>query len=351
MSIMHRFTFSLFLIHAFIFLMTGNINAQVLCINCYDQNPPISTNINNLVVNGSFEISTCTPTNFDSFCPYSIYYSCDINNWHCSGGGPDTYCHLADSNFTVVPDGQIACYLGNLFANTCSPVFGDVSCLNFTGCTVQGISSPYPTSDSTHGGYDGVSISQTISGLTAGNVYVLEFWAGGEYYQLFTQPGIFAVDIGFGKIFLECPVTEAVTGTGKRYVIQFIAISALSNIKFTNWGHCDMTRSEVILDDIRVYPVSELSSIVPNCAVGIENSFVDNDIKVFQDGSHDHIKVISESDLPKTICIYNNLSQKVIEEHFTTSSQINVSALPKGTYYFEVKSKSSVLKNSSIVIM
>ena len=73
-----------------------------------------------------------------------------------------------------------------------------------TGGTVSGIPSGYPVNTPGFGGTAGLSLQQTVSGLIAGNTYVLEFWAGGESLSWYTESGVFAVDVGFGNIFMRC---------------------------------------------------------------------------------------------------------------------------------------------------
>jgi gliding motility-associated-like protein len=222
-------------------------NAQVQCMQCFDQNEPISPSAPNLVVNGSFEQTTCVAGNY--FCPLSSGYSCDIDAWTCIGGGTSTYAQMFTTAFGEVPDGNYAAYLGSAFGSCCP--MGDLSCLVDSGCVVVGIPPGYPTNDGSYGGTGGVSLVQTVPGLTVGNSYTLEFWAGGE---AFPMAGVFALDLGFGNMFLRCKPTPA-NSIGTRYVVTFLATSAQHTIKFTNWGHMSGSASEVVVDDVRLYAV------------------------------------------------------------------------------------------------
>lgn len=211
-----------------------------------------------MVLNGSFEFGSCLAGEY--FCPNSLLYVCDNSNWLCTGGGNYTYAQILDDSFSAVSDGLYAAYLGNSFSQTCSTVIADTSCLITMGCTVTGIPSGYPTHDPGYGGNLGVSLSQAVQGLTIGNSYTLEFWAGGEPY---IDPGIFALDLGFGNIFLRCkPTTPSAIGT--RYAIQFYALATTHTIKFTNWGHSCESCSEVILDDVKLYPSTGIPSNIFN---------------------------------------------------------------------------------------
>ncbi len=223
--------------------------AQVQCLQCFHQDAPLNATAPNLVLNSGFELGPCSGGGY--FCPNSSNYSCDIPSWTCTGGGTSTYAQLLGSGFSTVPEGTHVAYMGNFYAYCCSNTDGDTLCLSSTGCITSGLPPGYPSNTPEYGGATGLSLSQTVTGLTVGNTYSLEFWAGGEGFG-FLIPGLFAVDIGFGNIFLRCaPTTPGVVGT--RYLLVFQANATSHTIKFTNWGHITSSNSEVILDDIRLY--------------------------------------------------------------------------------------------------
>jgi len=247
-------------------------DAQIICIYCYAQNNHISSNVTNFISNGSFETSTCNPNLTTScFCPNSNFYSCDITNWTCTGGGVNTYAHIKDYNNVLVPDGNKAAYFGNNFANACSPSFGDLSCVTDSGCTLIGFPQGFPQNNNLYGGSQGISLSQTVSGLVTGDTYVLEFWAGGESDTIvnWVGSGIFAVDIGFGYNYFWTYPTASVAGIGTRFIIEFRATSASHTIKFTNWGHVCQVCTELAIDDVRLYPLAELAGFVPSCVAPV----------------------------------------------------------------------------------
>jgi hypothetical protein len=103
---------------------------------------------------------------------------------------------------------------------------------------------------------------QVVNGLTVGDVYELEFWCGGE--GGFNDPGIFALDLGFGNTLLRCYPSQGLTG--RVYIVEFRATSSSHPIMFTNWGHLTSTSTEVILDNVRLYTVAELDPSVPSCS-------------------------------------------------------------------------------------
>jgi hypothetical protein len=161
-------------------------SAQILCIKCYNQNARVLTDTNNLIVNGGFENTTCNPHyihNYDSsFCPHSNYYYCDIANWTCTGGGINTYANVTDTSISIIIEGTKAVYFGNANAIACSASYLDTSCLDTSclsndGCEVTGIPVGYPKSYMIgYGGDKGVSLSQTVTGLTAGSIYTLDIF-------------------------------------------------------------------------------------------------------------------------------------------------------------------------------
>ena len=330
------------------------INAQILCVQCYNQNDSVYAGTTNLILNGGFEDTThiSTPTIYNSFCPNSVYYNCNISNWLCTGGDTNTYARIWNDTFSYIPQGTKAAYFGNGWANSCS---GDstsfsfyTACLINSGCIVTGIPVGYPYSQTGYGGGNGVSLSQTVSGLTPGNTYVLEFWAGGEHG--FTYSGIFAIDLGFGKTFLSDNPTPSFIGIGKRYLIVFNATSASHTIKFTNWGHIrgsvtELT-TELILDDVKLYSLGSETSICG--AVGI-NDQKENAISVYPNPITSELTVNTGTYEPSEIILYDITSRKVMQQTFTNTTTLNTEQLANGMYLYEVRNKNGVIKNGKVV--
>jgi hypothetical protein len=268
-------TLQIFLLTFSFLAIASQIRAQVICIMCFDQNDSISTGVNNLLINGGFENHTCiastgvigSPT---SFCPNSTGYSCDLANWSCTGGGTSTYACIYDviTNKSMIQEGSNAVYMGNYYCNPCSNSASDTSCLINDDCTVSGPPAGFPFNpDPAFGGPVGVSIEQAVNGLSIGNTYVLEFWAGGEQYM--TTPGLFAVNVGFGDTMMRNNNTPVGTGIGTRFLVVFNATAATHTIKFTNWGHICGNCTELVLDDVRLYTLAELSPSIQPC-VGVQ---------------------------------------------------------------------------------
>lgn len=255
---MKKFIFSLVVFFAFVF----HVNAQILCIHCYDQNAALNPGAVNKVVNGSFE--NYTGTNY--FCPNSSFYNLDFANWTCTGGGSSTYAQLAQASWVYIAQGSAAAYLGNAFCNMCTATNGDISCLITDSCVYDGVQPGYPYNGPAYGGTTGVTLSQTVNGLTAGSIYILELWSGGE--DGFTDNGLFGVDIGFGNTYFSCHETPAITGVGRRYMIVFKATSTSHTIKITNWGHICGTCTELLLDDVWLYNYAEAITTPVFCVIG-----------------------------------------------------------------------------------
>lgn len=251
-----------------------NSYSQVLCIQCHDIKPVLNPTAINLITNGSFETTTCGA--FGNYiCPNSSSYSCDVLGWDCFDGGSATYAAVYGSILSPVIDGLNVVYLGNAFCNACSNFANDTSCLIHSDCEILGFPPNYPVNLAEYGGANGVSFSQTVAGLTSGSIYCLEFWSGGEASDFggFDYPGVFGVDVGFGYNYLSCIATPPNTppNDGRRYLITFRTNSTIHTIKFTNWGHICNTCTEVILDDVRLYPVNQAVTTLPDCVFIIDN--------------------------------------------------------------------------------
>jgi hypothetical protein len=330
----------------------------VLCIYCYDQNDTISANVNNLILNGGFENTTCTPGQWgDCFCPNAVSYNCDISNWTCTGGGSASYPSIFNNGLCYIPEGAYAAYFGNFDCATCSGGYGDFSCMTDTLCRVTGISSGYPANTGTgYGDSTGVSLEQTVTGLTTGNTYVLEFWAGGEYdLGLFTDPGLFAIDVGFGNIFLRDKSTaSAFIGIpdtiGTRYIIEFKATSSSHTIKFTNWGHIFIHCTELVLDDVRLYTLAELDASVPHCPLGIDNpDFQNADYLISPNPVSNKLNIKTNSNQLSEIIFYDITSRKLLQQTFFNATTINTSQFSKGIYFYELRNKNEVVKKGKVV--
>ncbi len=323
------------------------VRAQILCIKCYNQNDSISDNVTNLLLNGGFE-NGCSVFGF--FCPNSTAYSCDIAGWTCMGGGTNTYAQLYNNSPSIIPEGIYAPYFGSSFCRACSFTPYDTSCINKTDCTVSGIPAGNPTSGLLFGGLAGVSLEQNVNGLVTGNTYVLEFWAGGEYQISYIDRGLFAVDVGFGNTFLRNNPTNPIGGIGTRYVVQFNATSSSHTIKFTNWGHICQTCTELVLDDVRLYTLAQLSFSVPHCILGINNVSASQClISITPNPVTTELNVKTSNNELSEIILYDVALRKVMQRKFTNTTLLNTEKLAMGLYLYEVKNKDGTSANGKII--
>jgi hypothetical protein len=324
--------------------------AQIICIKCFQQNDSIGYNVNNLIVNGGFENNTCIPnSNNNTYCPNATSYNCDIANWTCTGGGAYTYASFYDSTYWYVCQGIRSPYFGNSFCEACSPTVNDTSCLQNIDCTVTGLPAGYPVNDAQYGGTTGISLAQTVNGLTPGLVYVLEFWAGGEgFIGSFPNDGMFAVDVGFGNTFLRCNVTPASIGVGKRYIIEFIANSPSHTIKFTNWGHICSSCTELILDDVKLYKPKDLPSTFPSCGLNVTNGEF-SVANVYPNPASDRINVEINSGEDAEIIIYDITSRQQLKTSFNNSTRIDIEKLESGIYFYVIHSENGFSKTGQFV--
>ena len=97
-----------------------------------------------------------------------------------------------------------------------------------------------------------VTLTQTVTGLTSGTRYRLQFWMTGENRTTrgYVDPGLFGLDIsGYHRVWVVVP---SVSGY---FTIDFIAASSSTQVAFNVWGHTNPINSgpgptELILDDV-----------------------------------------------------------------------------------------------------
>jgi Secretion system C-terminal sorting domain len=315
---------------------------QLLCVQCYDQVERVDSMGVDLILNGSFENTDCLPWTqlWDVYCPASAQYSCDIPSWTCTGGGTSTYSLIYDSTISTIPNGAFGAYLGNSFGSACPSL--DYSCLTDSGCVVTGMQPGYPTNSDAYGGTTGVSLEQTVTGLTVGAQYTLEFWSGGE---AFADPGIFGLDIGFGYTYLRCLPTP-VDSTGRRYVVNFIADSTAHTIKFTNWGHLTGNSSEVIIDDVRLTVAHGLEPCNPTAITDRLGSVI---VQVYPTAFSDVLNIQDNTGHQQNITLFNMLGAVVKRATFFGSTSLDVQDLTKGAYVYELRGADGRVSRGKLV--
>lgn len=345
----HFLTLRLFVILILLFFIT-NSKAQQLCTKCFFQNNSIEVDTFNLIHNGSFENTTCVLGHNESFCHASYYDSCSVDSWTCTGGGLFTYSTIVNNSESTIVDGNFAAYFGNLWAYVCSSVQWDTACITLSSCEYSGIAPGYPFSELNYGGDTGVSLEQTVYGLVPGNTYVLEFWAGGETHwsHQFTNAGIFAVDVGYGKQYLSCLPTFG-SDTGTVYLIEFISNSSSHTIKFTNWGHMCNQCTELIIDNVKLYPAEYLPPTLPNCLIGVDDLGINIRAEIYP-SLFNNILSISVN-VPGNIKynLYEANGKVVLQNKFTNSTEINTSKLSAGIYFIELLNNETLLTRKKLI--
>jgi hypothetical protein len=326
---MLRKIFSLFWISGCV-MVGSDAFAQVISVNCYEQNARISGTVSNLISNGSFENTTCPPwddVTAHSFCPSSNYYDCTLQGWTTTCG-TSSYPLIFDSTRVVIPDGNLAVYLGNSSANACSATAGDTSCLGIANCEVTGITDGYPYNPgAAYNGVLGIGLEQTVSGLIIDSVYVLEFWAGGE--DGYFNKGLFAVNVGFGNIFLRDKRTEP-AAIGTRFLVRFKATASAHTIKFTNWGHICGTCTELVLDDVRLYTSAEFTGINEASAI---------DAVVITNPFSNEIKIVNFSFAHgRSIVLYDYTGKEILRKKPSgAETTINTESVAVGLYFLRIE--------------
>jgi hypothetical protein len=146
-----------------------------------------------------------------------------------------------------------------------------------------------------------------VNGLVIGDEYALEFWTGGEWTlsqpTWFNNDGLFALDAGFGNIFLRNPPTPNSTGIGRRFVVVFTATSSSHTIKFTNWGHIGGTFpypcTELIFDDVQLFKKANV------CLTGIANASETPQPTVFPNPFTDQLNITGNHEKYNEFIVYD----------------------------------------------
>lgn len=329
---------NLFFSGLFYFACISFPSAQIECIQCFSRMDPISPDAVNLIQNGGFEHHNCIPAWFQgSYCPSSNLYNCDIDAWRCIGGGTNSYPIIFDSTLSLIPEGEFAAYFGNGNAFVCAEFSFDTSCIVREGCTVSGFPTGFPTTLDGYGGPEGVSLEQTVDGFVVGETYILEFWAGGEPLQgLLLAPGVFAIDIGFGKTYLTCQPTVHNEGPpGTTYLIRFMATSPTHTITFTNWGHMCIDCTELVIDNVRLYTLAELAPPFQECVTSTIVSSALDDLVIFPNPAENVINVHTPNITDYNIHVLNSQGIIVIEQR--SGTELDLTGLQSGVYFLRLK--------------
>ena len=181
----------------------------------------------------------------------------------------------------AIPDGTKALYFGNDsgWVSTGTPTYNANGTVAFSG----GV--PVNTNPSHANSAAAVVLSQTAN-TTVGQMYRLDFWASAEdaatngVNQNYGRNGIFALQVGGATVYLTAPggsVDPFGFGQSQRYYVDFTAVSATTQISFTNWGHFirfngvneAKATTELVLDDVILNAIPEPGSLALAAGAGL----------------------------------------------------------------------------------
>lgn len=134
-----------------------------------------------------------------------------------------------------------------------------------------------------------------------------------------------------------------------RYLIEFIAASSQHTFKFTNWGHICPTCTELILDDVRLYVIEELSPIIPPCPTGVNSVDANLNFKIYPNPVLNQLTISSEVTETFSFRLFDLTSRKIIEKQIHGSEVINLPNMKSGLYFYEVSNGKGMLQQGKIV--
>ena len=235
--------------------LTGIANAAIIGIANGDA--LVGDRGSNLLANGSFETGHPSPGLDVGWTPGTIHV----------GGYPATEVGSIPGWTATYTDGAYGAwgpfgaagagpahganqlYFGNWFTNiTEAPIAGPTGEITFAG-------TPVFTNDA---GLGPLTLSQTVSGLTIGQTYLLDFFVTGEENTTsFTNLGLFGLTVGSELRYLQIPTSTNAFGASQRYQVTFAADTTSVDIAFSNWGHLPFQGAELVLDDVILNVVPE----------------------------------------------------------------------------------------------
>jgi len=233
-----------------------------------------TTQVGNLVQNGSFENGAPAPTSGNA---NQLYWATgttlgipSVPTGWITSGGPNNYARWGNGGSPAVgimgsapiPDGNFALYFGNgapAMINM-APTFNNDGSVTFS-------STPVATPGA--GFTPQVILQQTVNTVANPSPYYrFSFWTSGEDVQSggFGGPGIFGLRVtnvlpGDPMQWLTVPNSSAPLGNDHLYEYTFTPLNLLQNvtIEFHNFGHFDLAAwggtnftTELVLDDVIV---------------------------------------------------------------------------------------------------
>jgi hypothetical protein len=241
----------------------------------------------NLLHNGSFEDGL--PSAFTYWGPSQTQNAPagTVLGWTATGGGSHTYADWHNvPNYVGIDTsnhGSNLLYFGNsnMYSNNgATPTFnanGEVT-WSTSPTFFGGFVAPGNALNNTrYASSTGISLKQTLTGLTPGSNYGLSFWTSGENA---TQAGGTMVDGVFGLKMTDTAGNSTLkylaVGSGQAssifaadahtYELTFTPAASDVTIEFINWGHFNRSGqqgTELALDDVIVNPLSASATPEP----------------------------------------------------------------------------------------
>jgi PEP-CTERM motif len=252
---------------------------------------PLASGGQNIVLNGSFENGLPTTTDLHYWGPNTTAYTpvASVFQWNTAGGGTLTDAAwfddsaFAGTSYTLSPspDGNASIYLGTGITSASQmPTHFANGLVTWASTPVFGAGPYYNTATAAQYGWStGLTLSQTLTGLTVGETYGLSFKAGGEVSgegaQYGIKDGVFRLDLsgstgGTTQTWLTAPsgASNSLLQSGgvaedwHLYEFTFIATDPSMTLGYTNFGRLDLfgqpgftpssATTELVLDDVRV---------------------------------------------------------------------------------------------------
>jgi len=240
-------------------VIVGASQAAILSISSGDT--LLGNRPSNLVVNGSFEADNGFYPNLSYWATGTVLTpSMALSGWNASGQAQSyaTWGHngigrIRGSDW--LPHGESGLYFGAsiMLPPSVPPSFAGNGVVTF----------PVPPILNAKPGFGPVTLSQTLTGLSTTQTYLLDFWASGETAGTgpMAQDGFFGLDItGEATTYLAAPSGMSALGASQRYYIYFKPVASSVTLTWTNWGHYVGNiglSTELCLDDVIVNPVPE----------------------------------------------------------------------------------------------
>lgn len=253
---------------------TSSIFAQpIVSVVHNDVNTLVRTSPTNLVANGSFETggpstgnavsyfwtrpcNTNKPTGWTvsgdvmSYGFWGYFQSTDASQYNAvpcdntlqTGGG--------DNMLSAAGDGNNLLYFGNYTATAgaVAPAYNATSGEYIPRTGVAAADAAINWAPGAGVPTVPLILSQSVTGLTVGNYYELEFWVTGENYG--GPDGIFDLQIGAKHFWLTAPGPDNQNGKGndERYHVVFQADATTEAIAFKNYGHFNVFNNTPAMD-------------------------------------------------------------------------------------------------------